>query len=219
MSRSAGDGYQPLDESWTGQILTSSRTSTAPSGESSAKVAPESTGPEADLRRDGARNAMTTDASRERPQGDELAGSEAPGGDSADAASTASRRRSARSLAADTILEPALARGMSQAAAARLAHVSDRHVYNRLQDPEFAARVAAARERISQQVATRSMSLAETALDALEELLGGDQPPTLRLRAASLALRTGHDFRDDRVLYDRLDALDAALRRHEEQAP
>jgi len=111
---------------------------------------------------------------------------------------------------ADKAIIDALIAGRSQSEAGQAAGRSERTVRRRLRDPGFLARLAEAREEQSLRPRARSAALEERATAAIEELLGSDFEPGIRIRAAATALCwTSHTVQIDlearlAILEDRL---------------
>jgi hypothetical protein len=81
-----------------------------------------------------------------------------------------------------------VARGKTRAEAATASGLSERTIYNRLQDPVFVDRVIRLRSQFLDDAVAKLSSAAGQAADTLIELLGVKQPPTVRLSAARAIL-------------------------------
>jgi len=123
---------------------------------------------------------------------------------------TASGGRNGRA-AADAAIIASLAGGAKIADCARTANVSERTVTRRLEDPEFVARVSAARSDMLRQATARLSAGASEAVEALMELLDGELPPTVRLSAARVILDSGIRLRAEFEFGVRLDAIEGHL--------
>jgi hypothetical protein len=88
----------------------------------------------------------------------------------------------------DEALITALAAGGNVAAAARHAHVSERTVRRRLQDPAFRARVDEARGELVRAAVGRLAAVGALAADKLHALIGNAKSETVQLGAARSVL-------------------------------
>lgn len=111
---------------------------------------------------------------------------------------------------ADDVLIGALAGGSTRGQAASAAGVGERTVYRRLGDPDFAARVQAARARILDDVLTRTAELAGRAVDKLGQLLDAEAP-AVQLGAARTILTIAAEYGERAELAERVAALEAVL--------
>ena len=108
----------------------------------------------------------------------------------------------------DPALIAALASGATVQDAARTVGVSERTVYRRRDDPEFARRVAEARaELVARAVALLADAGAEAAA-TLRALLGEPTPPAVRLGACRAILELGAKLRESEELERRIAALE-----------
>jgi hypothetical protein len=112
---------------------------------------------------------------------------------------------------ADDALVMALACGATVEAAAAKAGVSSATAFRRLKDPEFKARVDAARAEMVQRVTAMLTAAAMEAVKTLLDLQGGKQPPATRLGAARSVLEIGNRLRTENDLAARLEAAERAL--------
>lgn len=110
---------------------------------------------------------------------------------------------------ADAVIAAALATGATRAGAAKLAHVSESTVYERLRDPAFRARVDEARAELIQIAAGKALALVTSALEALGELLASTNDP-VRLGAVKASLDYALRLRESADLEARMAALEAA---------
>jgi len=89
----------------------------------------------------------------------------------------------------DQIIIDQLVRGRTQSEAGEAAGRGERTVRRRLRDPEFLEHLGHAREEHALRQRARSEALENQATAAIEELLGPDMDPSIRIRAANAALR------------------------------
>ncbi len=108
----------------------------------------------------------------------------------------------------DRVLLASLAAGMSHAAAARAAGISERTVRRRVLEPEFAVQLTQVKDEHVAQISHRLMGLVPTAVDTLTALTAPDVPPGVRLRAASILLANARTWREANEIENRLRALE-----------
>jgi hypothetical protein len=89
---------------------------------------------------------------------------------------------------ADDALAASIASGLSRQAAAAAAGVSERHLYRRLRDAAFRARVDAARAELLEQAVGRLSGLGARAAETLSSLMSEKVPAAVRLGAAKATL-------------------------------
>jgi hypothetical protein len=115
--------------------------------------------------------------------------------------------------AKDQLLAASLARGSSQAQAAREAGLADRTVRRRLADPDFVQLVVDARDEHVMRTTDRLASLTDKAVDTLDELVTAeDVPANVRLRAALGILNAHRVARETSELENRLQAMELQMR-------
>lgn len=112
---------------------------------------------------------------------------------------------------ADTELAVALATGATVADAAKLAGVSERTAYRRLEDEGFRLLVAQLGSQIARRTYHRLTGLLEDAVAALEDLLQKRTPPQVRLSAAKLVLELRRLYCEEIERDERLDRLERLL--------
>lgn len=112
---------------------------------------------------------------------------------------------------ADDALILALACGAQVEAAAAKAGVSSATAFRRLKDPEFKARLDAARADMVTRATAMLTAAAMEAVKTLLDLQGTKQPPATRLGAAKSVLEIGNRLRTEVDLAARLGALERAL--------
>ena len=110
----------------------------------------------------------------------------------------------------DTPLLIALASGVAIAEAASRAKMSERTAFRRLQDPDFQRRLSQLRGQMQTQAMGALARIASDATSTLEELLGEDSPPTVRLGAARAVLDLGGRLREQGEVEARLTAIEQA---------
>jgi hypothetical protein len=112
---------------------------------------------------------------------------------------------------ADDTLVLALACGATAENAARQAGVSPMTVFRRLREPAFQAKLQAARQEMFER--SRHMLTAATgeSVKTLVDLLGKNQPASVRHSAARTILEFGVRFRESAELFERVAALEAQL--------
>jgi hypothetical protein len=120
----------------------------------------------------------------------------------------ASNNAADRRAAQDEVLVAALARGLSHEHAGQLAGVSGRTVERRLEDPEFAERVAALRRHWADQLTGELLDLASDALLALRREIQEAEKSTDRIRASAVVLTHAYRFRHGQELEARLRAYE-----------
>jgi hypothetical protein len=113
--------------------------------------------------------------------------------------------------AADEMLAMYLARGWSRKKAADECGISTRTVYTRLQDPDFAARVAALRGELVADAVGVLSGIAKRSANTLAALLASESETT-RLRAADTALVHLTRLREHLELQARIEQLEATLK-------
>jgi hypothetical protein len=106
-----------------------------------------------------------------------------------------------------------LARGESQANAARQTGLSDRTIRRRLDDPAFRQQVDEFRAQMLESASGRLADLLDQALDTLADLMTHSGPPAVRLQAAKCVFESALKYREAASLEQRLLALELA---HEE---
>ena len=111
---------------------------------------------------------------------------------------------------ADLKMVELIARGTTQAEAARLCGCSPRTVARRLDDAEFVAQVDQYRQHMLEASAGRLAAMVETALDGLRDLLQSDVPPAVRLAACRCLLDSCLRFSETLSVERRLAALEGA---------
>jgi hypothetical protein len=104
-----------------------------------------------------------------------------------------------------------LAAGLTAAEAAKAAGVSERTVRRRLSDPEFVAKIEAARREVLHRAVAKVSGGAVSAADTLVTLLRPTERPTVRLGAAKAVLDFGIRLRTEVELSDRLKAIEEHL--------
>jgi len=109
----------------------------------------------------------------------------------------------------DAALIVALAGGATVRDAARRAHVGERTVYRRLDEPDFRRQVQDARADMVAQAVGKLADAATKAVETLSALLDGESE-SVRLGAARAILEIGTKLRDATEFETRLAALEAA---------
>lgn len=109
---------------------------------------------------------------------------------------------------ADSVLIAALAGGATVAAAARLARVSERTVYRRLEEPEFCQQITAARADMLTRAVGGLAQASTAAVDTLAALLKPRVAATVRLGAARAILELGTRLREAEDVERRLAELE-----------
>ena len=112
---------------------------------------------------------------------------------------------------ADSVILSSLAAGLTAAEVARAAGVSERTVRRRLSDPEFAAKIEAARNEALHRAAAKVSAGAVSAADTLVVLLRPNERSMVRLGAARAVLDFGIRLRAELELSDRLKAVEQHL--------
>ena len=112
---------------------------------------------------------------------------------------------------ADDALVMALACGATVEAASAKAGISSATAFRRLKNPEFKARVEAARTEMLQRATAMLTAAAMEAVKTLLDLQGTKQPPATRLGAAKSVLEIGSRLRTENDLVARLEAAERAL--------
>jgi hypothetical protein len=110
----------------------------------------------------------------------------------------------------DDVLVEALATGLSNTRAGRLAGMSERTVRRRRQEPPIVRQVAERRLEISQQATARMGTLYTDAIDTIEDVMV-DGTARERLAAAKLLLQTGPNLRAQTEFEERLHTLERDL--------
>lgn len=108
----------------------------------------------------------------------------------------------------DSVLLVALACGATVEAAARSAGLSQATVYRRLEDPEFAQQLRAARSDMVQRAAAMLTAAAMEAVKTLLALQQASTPAAARLGAARAILELGVKLRETAELEERLRVLE-----------
>lgn len=112
---------------------------------------------------------------------------------------------------ADGVLVLALSCGATIESAARQANVSERTVNRRLQDPEFQARIQAAKQEMVERTANMLSAAALESVKTLLDLQNKGQPPNVRHSAARTIIEFGVKLRENAELWSRIAALEAQL--------
>lgn len=143
-------------------------------------------------------------SAHEQPDGDEMQSAAVEdGADPADAKSETDARLEAQ----NEVLIAALAAGITDEEAGRLAGCSARTVRRRRHDdPEFARAVSQRRADRSVALAGRLVEMGTDAIDVLQQALA-DEAPRVRLRAAELILTNGTRLRRTAELDDALEEV------------
>ena len=107
----------------------------------------------------------------------------------------------------------AVAQGKNQRDAGAVGGRTERTVRRLISRPDFQAVVD--HLRLERLLATlqAAQSLESPAVETIRDLLGADQPPTVRLRAATTALSHVHAVREEAQILLRLIDLEAAVER------
>ena len=116
----------------------------------------------------------------------------------------------AASSSKDALLLIALASGVAVAEAASKANMSERTAFRRLQDPDFQRRLSQLRGQMQTQAMGMLARIASDAAATLEDLMGQDRPPTVRLGAARAILDLGGRLREQGEVEARLTAIEQA---------
>jgi hypothetical protein len=95
--------------------------------------------------------------------------------------------------------------------AARQAGVSDTTVYRRLKEPEFLAKLQAARQEMVDRMASMLTAASLESGKTLLKLLGDGHPFAVQLGAAKAILEYGLKLRENADLGQRLAALEAQM--------
>ena len=117
----------------------------------------------------------------------------------------------------DELLAQALAQGRTRAAAARVAGVSERTVYNRLADPDFRRLIGKYRRVIVDGSVGTLARFGKRAAAVLGKLLDGDNPTT-QLRAACAILQSLTNLREHAEMAERLEAVEARINENRREA-
>lgn len=118
---------------------------------------------------------------------------------------------------ADTALVAALAGGATVEAAAKLAGVSERTVYRRLENAGFRRQVAEARAAMIERATAKLAEASTEAAATLRALLDASSPPAVRLGAARAILELGTRLREAEELEKRIAELEVTLASQSEE--
>lgn len=112
---------------------------------------------------------------------------------------------------ADDGLVLALACGATIENAARQAGVSEMTVFRRLREPEFQAKIQAAKHEMVERTARMLSAAALESVKTLLDLQGKNQPASVRHSAARTIIEFGVRLRENAELFERVAALEAQL--------
>lgn len=104
----------------------------------------------------------------------------------------------------------ALASGDPVAEAASKAKMSERTAFRRLQEPDFQRQLSQLRGQMQTQAMGMLARIASDAARTLENLMGDDSPPTVRLGAARAILDLGGRLREQGEVEARLTIIERA---------
>jgi hypothetical protein len=112
---------------------------------------------------------------------------------------------------ADQKLVLALSCGATVESAARQAGVCERTVYRRLKDPEFNAKLQAARQEMVERTANMLTAAAIESVKTLLRLQGAGVPYAVQLGAARSIIELGTKLRESAELSARVEAIEALM--------
>lgn len=111
----------------------------------------------------------------------------------------------------DELLLEALARGLTEEASAAFGNVGVRTVQRRLTEKVFLEHLARRERQVAAELARSLVPSASRAVVVINEAMAEDQPPTVQLRAAGMALRFARDLRADLEADRRIEELEAKV--------